>query len=254
MSYYSLEVFLLEHFYLFASGELFSRHNDMKKLWMLKVELTDSEAWSMWVVSPSSSSSLTVAAVQRRHVASLAVVCTFALAAAHLADCRRKHHLDPLQPSSSSSCGHLPISWQRRDEKDKDRGQKAAELRLQHVECCSQSFWVCCIVQTPKPLPSNATPLSLSLFLSSQNERLRKKGGKEGRKRPHAFPSLSALFFPKHYWARASEQQCLSTKWESGREIIESSVQDWALLQTKCLAGICSISWTDRVRERKRKN
>lgn len=109
------------------------------------MELTDSEARSMGAVSPSSSSSSSplTAAVQRGHVASLAVVDTSLRAAAHLADGRREHHLDPLHSvsSSSSSCGCLSISWQRREEDDEDGRQKTAESRLQHFTLrCSQSF------------------------------------------------------------------------------------------------------------------
>lgn len=60
----------------------------------------DSEAQSVGAVSPSSSSPPHVAAVQRGHVASLAVVGTSVLAAAHLADGGREHNLEPVHGSA----------------------------------------------------------------------------------------------------------------------------------------------------------
>lgn len=147
-------------FSLFASGT-----EQTLRVSTVMVKLTHSEARSAGAVPPASSplAAAAAAAVQRCHVASLAVVDTSVLAAAHLADRRRKHHLDPLPPPSSSpACGRLPVSRQSREEED--GGQKAEDLRLQHVECVSPNL--CPPLLPPAP------------FVSTQNERLGEEGGK----------------------------------------------------------------------------
>lgn len=109
------------------------------------VKLTDSEAWSMGAVSPSSwcwssSAAAAAAAEQRGHVASLTVVDAAAEAAAHLADGRREHHPEPVHRSSCSSCtscggaaGDLCVSWPGRDQAEGDEPQRAAESRPRHL-------------------------------------------------------------------------------------------------------------------------
>lgn len=120
----------------------------------------------MGAVSPSSSSSsaslyaaaaAAVAAVQRGHVASLAVVDAPLLAAAHLADGRREHHLDPLHAAAASP--GLSVSWQRRYEAERDERQKAAESRPRHffTLCCGQEF-----VSASRIVQNSAEPRPLS--------------------------------------------------------------------------------------------
>lgn len=162
----------------------------------------------MRAVSPSSSfSSLTAAAVQRGHVSSLAVVDTSLLAAAHLADGRREHHLDPLHSSpcssSSSSGGCLSISWRRRDEKDEDRRQKTAESRLQHFNFALWSEFLSalhrpnCRTSPPSLTLPHSPSFSVSLLLCGgvKHERCRKKGEKKNDD-PTLPPSLFTLRFP----------------------------------------------------------
>lgn len=169
---------------------------------MRRVKLTDSESWSMWTVSPPSSSSSPhfTAAVQRGHVALLAVIDASTLAAAHLADGRREHHLEPLCPSSSSS-SCLSIN-----QMGGEGGQEQKpELQLQHVDgrlLHGQKL------QTYPPLPCSVI----------EWKQEKKKGGRRKRPAPPPPPRFSAKL--SWVWAsRARERwrdnwkQCAALGW-----------------------------------------
>lgn len=157
----------------------------------------------MGAISPSSSSfssSSLTAAVQRGHIASLTEVDAALLVAAHLADGRREHHLDPLHASSFSSCSRPSISWQRRDKDGEDGPQNTADSRLQHFVLRSDSLSVLhrpnCGTAPPLYDSTSLGPRSLSLCGGVKNERHRKKEGRKEEKHPDA--PLSALISSKH--------------------------------------------------------
>lgn len=182
------------------------------------MKLTDSETRSVSAVSPSSSSSSSFA-VQRGDVPSLAVVDTPVLAAEHLTDGRRERHLEPLCSSSS----RLSVNRQWGGDEDEEQ-QHTDESQLPHGES----------LPAVELLHLNGPP-ALLLFLRGRlktEEEEKEKGEEEEDDIPCSLPS------PGQFSLNSERERA---ELEPGTEVIGSSVQLRAPVQTKCLAGTGSI-------------